>query len=39
MVVIVVWSKMSMLPRETHIVTITIHFTLLDECIYNAEAQ
>ena len=28
--------------RETHIayiVTITIHFTLFDECIYNAGAQ
>ena len=27
--------------RETHTVTITIttHFTLFDECIYNAEAQ
>jgi len=27
--------------RETHIFTITIttHFTLFDECIYNAEAQ
>ena len=32
--------NMAML-RETHMVTITIttHFTLFEECIYNADAQ